>query len=97
MQSCFQDDTTEIYSTYNEGKSAVAVRFARTLKTKIYKRITLVPKNGYVDNLHRMFNKCYNAYHRAIKISLLMLKIIVIFTLVKKLIRKILNLKLMIM
>ena len=69
MQSWFQNDTTEIYSTYNEGKSAVAVRFARTLKTKIYKRITLVPKNGYIDNLHRMFNKCYNTYHRAIKVK----------------------------
>ena len=69
MQSWFQDDTTEIYSTYNEGKSAVAVKFARTLKTKIYKRITLVPKNGYIDNLHRMFNKCYNTYHRAIKVK----------------------------
>ena len=27
--------STEIYSTYNEGKSAVAERFIRTLKNKI--------------------------------------------------------------
>ena len=29
----------EIYSTYNEGKSAVAERFIRTLKNKIFKHL----------------------------------------------------------
>ena len=29
----------EMYSTYNEGKSAVAERFIRTLKNKIFKHI----------------------------------------------------------
>ena len=30
----------EMYSTYNEGKSAVAERFIRTLKNKIFKHMT---------------------------------------------------------
>ena len=33
-----------MYSTYNEGKSAVTERFIRTLKNKIYKHIRLCQK-----------------------------------------------------
>ena len=32
-------------STHNEGKSAVAERFFRTLKNKIYKHMTAISKN----------------------------------------------------
>ena len=35
----------EMYSTYNEGKSVVAERFIRTLKSKIFKHMTAVSKN----------------------------------------------------
>ena len=35
---------TEMYSMHNEGKSVVAERFIRTLKTKIYKYITSISK-----------------------------------------------------
>ena len=34
-----------MYSTYNEGKSVVAERFIRTLKSKLYKRMTAIGKN----------------------------------------------------
>ena len=40
-----------MYSTYNEGKSVVAERFIRTLKNKIYKHMTAVSKNVYIDKL----------------------------------------------
>ena len=33
-------NNTEMYSTYNEGKSVVAERFIRTLKNKIFKHMT---------------------------------------------------------
>ena len=36
-----------MYSTFNEGKSVVAERFIRTLKNKLYKRITSIGKNLY--------------------------------------------------
>ena len=36
-----------MYSTYNEGKSAVAERFIRTLKNKIFKHMTAISKNVY--------------------------------------------------
>ena len=38
-----------MYSTYNEGKSVVAERFIGTLKNKIYKHMTLVSQNVYID------------------------------------------------
>ena len=34
----------EMYSTHNEGKSVVAERFIRTLKSKIYKHMTALLK-----------------------------------------------------
>ena len=40
-----------MYSTYNEGKSVVAERFIRTLKSKIFKHMTAVSKNVYFDVL----------------------------------------------
>ena len=36
---------TEMYSTYNKGKSNVAERFIRTLKNKIFKHMTAISKN----------------------------------------------------
>ena len=47
----------EIYSTHNEGKSLVAERFIRTLKNKIYKHITSILKNVYIDKLDNIVNK----------------------------------------
>ena len=35
MKSWLQDNNIEKYSTHNEGRSVVAERFTRTLKTKI--------------------------------------------------------------
>ena len=37
MKSWLQDNNIEMYSIHNEGKSVVAERFIRTLKSKIYK------------------------------------------------------------
>ena len=38
-----------MYSTFNEGKFVVAERFIRTLKNKIVKHMTAIPKNVYFD------------------------------------------------
>ena len=40
-----------MYSTNNEGKSVIAERFIRTLKNEIYKYMTAVSKNVYIDKL----------------------------------------------
>ena len=61
----------EMYSMHNEGKSAVAERFIRTLKNKIYKYMTSISKNVYIDKLDDIVNKykCNNTYHRTIKMK----------------------------
>ena len=58
-----------MYSTYNEGKSAVTERFIRTLKNKIYKHMTTVSKKVYFDILNDLVEKYNNTYHRTIKIK----------------------------
>ena len=58
-----------MYSTYNQGKSAVAEIFIRTLKSKIFKHITSVSKNVYFDVLDDIVNKYSNTVHRSIKMK----------------------------
>ena len=45
-----------MYSTYNEGKSVVAERFIRTIKNKLYKHMTSISKNVYIDKLDDIVN-----------------------------------------
>ena len=63
-------NNTEMYSTYNEGKSVVAERFIRTLKNKIFKHMTAISKNVYFDVLDDIVNKCSNTTRRTIKVKL---------------------------
>ena len=58
-----------MYSTFNEGKSVVAERFIRTLKNKIFKHVTAISKNVYIDVLNDIVNKYINTIHRTIKIT----------------------------
>ena len=59
-----------MHSTHNEGKSAIAERFIRTLKNKIYKYMTSISKNLYIDKIDDIVNKYNNTYHSAIKMKL---------------------------
>ena len=58
-----------MYSTCNEGKSAVAERFIRTLKNKIFKHMTAISKNVYFNMLDDIVNKYNNTVPRAIKMK----------------------------
>ena len=58
-----------MYLTNNEGKSVVAERFIRTLKNKIYKYITSISKNVYIDKLDDVVRKYNNTYHTSIKMK----------------------------
>ena len=58
-----------MYSTYNERKSVVAERFIRTLKHKIFKRMTAISKNVYFDMLENIVDKYNNTVHRTIKLK----------------------------
>ena len=52
-----QDNDIVMYSTNNKGKSVVAERFIRTIKNKIYKHMTSISKNVYVDKLDDIIKK----------------------------------------
>ena len=58
-----------MYSTNNEGKSLIVERFIRTLKNKIYKCMTSISKNVYIDKLDDIVRKYNNTYHTSIKMK----------------------------
>ena len=64
-----KDNDIEMYSIPNERKSVVAERFVRTLKTKIYKYMTSVSENVYIDKLDAIMGEYNNTYHSKIKMK----------------------------
>ena len=64
-----KDNDIEMYSIHNEGKLVVAERFVRTLKPKMYKYMTSVSKNVYINKLGDIVGEYNSTYHRTIKIK----------------------------
>ena len=64
-----KDNDIEMYSIHNEGKSVLAERVIRTLKTEIYKYMTLVSKNVYIDKLDDIVGEYNYPYHRTTKVK----------------------------
>ena len=58
-----------MHSTLSEGKSIVVEWFIRTLKNEIYKYMTSILKNEYIDKLDEIANKYNNTYHSGIKMK----------------------------
>ena len=58
-----------MYSANNEGKSVIAERFIRTIKNKIYKYMTSISNNVYIDKLDDIVKKYNNTYHKSIKMK----------------------------
>ena len=52
-----------------KGKSIVAERFIRTLKSQIYKHMTSISKNVYIDKLDNIMDEYNNPYHTTIKMK----------------------------
>ena len=69
MKSWLEKNNIELYSTHNEGKSVVAERFIRTIKNKIYKHMTSISKNVYIDKLDDIVNEYNNAKYRTTKMK----------------------------
>ena len=64
-----KDNDIEIHSIHNEGKSVIAERFVTTLKNKIYKYVTSISKNVYINELDDIVDEYNKTYHRTIKIK----------------------------
>ena len=69
FEKWLRDNDIVLYSTHNEGKSVVAERFIRTLKSKIYKYMTSISKNVYIDKLDDIADEYNNAYRTTIKMK----------------------------
>ena len=69
FKKLLKDNDIEMYSIHNEGKSVVAERFIRTLKNKIYKYMTAISKNVYIDKLDDIVDEYNNTYHRTIEMK----------------------------
>ena len=85
MKSFSQNNYIEMHLMLNNGKSFIPERFIRTLKNRIYEYMTSVLKNVLDD----IVNKYNNTFHSIIKMNPV--------TLVKKLMIKNLNFKLVIL
>ena len=59
FKSWLVDNDGELYSTLNEGKSVVNERLIRTLKYMIYRYMTMISKNVYLNKLDHIVDK-YN-------------------------------------
>ena len=69
MESWLQDNDIEMHSTHNAEKSVMIERFIKTLQNKIYKYMTSISKNVYIDRLDHIVNKYNNTYNNTIKIK----------------------------
>ena len=58
-----------MHSTHNERGSVVAKRIIRPSKNKIYKYMTSLSENVYIDKLDDIVNEYNNTYHRTIKMN----------------------------
>ena len=59
----------EMYLTHNERKYVVAKKFMKTLKKQIYKHMTSISQNVYIDQLDDIVNEYNNAYRGTIKMK----------------------------
>ena len=69
FKKVLKENDIEMYSTHNKGKSAVAERFIKTLKNKIYKHMATVDKNLNFNVLDYIVNKYNNTDHSSIKMK----------------------------
>ena len=67
IKSWLQDNDIEIYSKHNGGNFAVAERFIRVLKNKIYKYMTSVSKTTYIYKSDDIVNEDNNSCLRKSK------------------------------
>ena len=66
MQEWLDNIDILMYSTDNEGKSVIAERFIKTLKAKIYKKMTVNDSKFYHSYLNKLVDQYNNHHHHSI-------------------------------
>ena len=69
FKKSLHDNNIVIYSTNNEGKLVFAERFIRILKNKIYKYMSSILRNVYMDKLDDIVKEYNNTYDTSIKMK----------------------------
>ena len=69
MKSWLKENNIQMYSAHNEGKNVVAKRFIRTLNINIYKYMTSISQNNYIDKQADIVNEYNNTYDVKIKMK----------------------------
>ena len=67
MKPFLWNNYVEMYSMHNEGEFVIVQRFIRTLNNKIYRCMTSISKNVYINKLDEIVNKYNNTYHETVK------------------------------
>ena len=57
MQEWFKDNDILMYSIQNEGKAVIAERFIKTLKAKIYNKMTTSDSKSYLAYLNKLVDQ----------------------------------------
>ena len=78
MQKWLDNNDILIYSTHNGSKSVIAERFIKTLKHKIYKKITANDNKSYLPYLNRLADQYNNTYHIILVVKNLLVPIILV-------------------
>ena len=66
MQEWLDNNDILMYWTHNEGKTIIAERFIKTLKTKIYKKMAASDSKSYLPYLNKLVDEYNNTYHHSI-------------------------------
>ena len=66
MQEWLENNDILMYSTHNEGKSVIAERFIKTLKSKVYKKMTANDSKSYLPYLNKLVDEYNNTYHHSV-------------------------------
>ena len=69
MKSFLQNNNIEMFSTHNGRRFVIVERFIRTLKNNIYKYITSISKDMYINKLDDIINKYNITCHRKNKMK----------------------------
>ena len=67
MTSWLKGEKITRYSTHGEHKSAIAERFNRTLKERMWHRFTAENQRNWIDMLDDLVSKYNNSYHETIR------------------------------
>ena len=66
MQDLLDNNDILMCSRHDEGKSVIAERFVKTLKSKIFKRMTANDNKSYLPYLNKLVDQYSNTYHHSI-------------------------------